>query len=142
MKSFVPRWLSIIAISLLLTACQSTPEQTAAEAINTALHQLEVSIEEGHLNEAEAQLRDLQHRAAGDIRLENYQRQLAEAYLLKGQKALQAGDLDGAAKSLSHARSLMPQAPALTTGLDGAVERARDAEAAETPVKAAGGSNP
>ncbi|MCY1536983.1 hypothetical protein D9M68_724600 [compost metagenome] len=46
----------------------------------------------------------------------------------QGQKALQNGDLDSAAKALGHARSLMPQAPALTTGLDGAISKAREAE--------------
>ena len=96
----------------------------------SAFRQLDQSLASGDLSNAESQLGSLQQRAAGDTRLEQYQRQLAEAHLQQGQKALQAGDLDNATKALSRARSLMPQAPALTTGLDGAIAQAREAELA------------
>jgi len=130
MKQFATRCLPIVAISLLLAACQSPPKvtQVATDDLVSAFRQLEQSLADGQLTAAETQLGALQQRAAGDTRLEQYQRQLAEAYLQQGQSALQKGDLDTATKALSRARSLLPQAPALTTGLDGAVAQARESE--------------
>lgn len=132
MKSFVFRGFPLILV-LLLAGCQSAPQQPAnlpVDDLVSAFRQLDQSFASGDLTSAESQLGSLQQRAAGDTRLEQYQRQLAEAHLQQGQKALQAGDLDNATKSLSRARSLMPQAPALTTGLDGAIAQAREAELA------------
>ncbi|UTW06018.1 PA5502 family lipoprotein [Pseudomonas benzenivorans] len=130
MKSFASRCLVLIAAALLLTACQQAPQVAAppTDELVSAFRQLDHSLSEGQLEAAERQLAALQQRADGDTRLEQYQRQLAEAYLLRGQQALQSGDLDRATKALSQARSLMPEAPALTTGLDGAIAHARDAE--------------
>lgn len=130
MMSFASRCLSIVAVSLLLAACQSAPQVASlpTDDLVGAFRQLEQSLAAGQLSAAESQLGTLQQRAAGDTRLEQYQRQLAEAYLQRGQQALQAGDLDSAAQALGQARSLMPQAPALTTGLEGAIGQAREAE--------------
>jgi hypothetical protein len=130
MMSFASRCLSIVAVSLLLAACQSAPQVASlpTDDLVGAFRQLEQSLAAGQLSAAESQLGALQQRAAGDTRLEQYQRQLAEAYLQRGQQALQAGDLDSAAQALGQARSLMPQAPALTTGLEGAITQAREAE--------------
>lgn len=130
MMSFASRCLSIVAVSLLLAACQSAPQVASlpTDDLVGAFRQLEQSLAAGQLSAAESQLGALQQRAAGDTRLEQYQRQLAEAYLQRGQQALQAGDLDSAAQALGQARSLMPQAPALTTGLEGAIGQAREAE--------------
>ncbi len=130
MMSFASRCLSIVAVSLLLAACQSAPQVASlpTDDLVGAFRQLEQSLAAGQLSTAESQLGALQQRAAGDTRLEQYQRQLAEAYLQRGQQALQAGDLDSAAQALGQARSLMPQAPALTTGLEGAIGQAREAE--------------
>ncbi|NQD92688.1 hypothetical protein HP532_08500 [Pseudomonas sp. CrR25] len=130
MKSFASGCLTIAAVSLLLTACQSAPQvaELPTDELVGAFRQLEQNLASGQLGEAENQLKNLQQRASGDTRLEHYQRQLAEAYLQQGQLALQSGDLNRAAKALSHARSLLPQAPALTTGLDRAVAQAREVE--------------
>ncbi|TWC39674.1 hypothetical protein FBY03_104225 [Pseudomonas sp. SJZ079] len=130
MMSFATRCLSIVAISLLLAACQSAPQvaNLPTDDLVGAFRQLEQSLASGQLDDAESQLDALQRRATGDTRLEQYQRQLAEAYLRQGQQALQSGDLNGAATALSRARSLMPQAPALTTGLDGAIAQARETQ--------------
>ena len=131
MKSFVFRGFAL-SLVLLLAACQSAPQPAnlPVDDLVSAFRQLDQSLASGDLSSAESQLDSLQQRAAGDTRLEQYQRQLAEAHLQQGQKALQAGDLDNATKALSRARSLMPQAPALTTGLDGAIAQAREAELA------------
>lgn len=130
MMQFATRYLPVIAISLLLAACQSKPQVASlpTDDLVTRFRQLDLSLNNGQLADAETQLKDLQQRATGDTRLEQYQRQLTEAWLKKGQAALQQGDLDTATTALSHARSLMPQAPALTTGLDGAIAQARASE--------------
>lgn len=130
MKPFATRYLPVIAISLLLAACQSKPQDTVipADELVTRFRQLDLTLANGQLAKAETQLKALQTSAAGDTRLEQYQRQLSEAWLKKGQAALQQGDLNSATTALSHARSLMPQAPALTTGLDGAIAHARASE--------------
>ena len=129
MKSFASRCLVLVAVSLV-AACQQAPQIAAppTDELVSAFRQLDSSLSDGQLEAAERQLASLEQRASGDTRLQQYQRQLAEAYLLRGQQALQKGDLDRATKALSQARSLMPQAPALTTGLDGAIAQARDAE--------------
>lgn len=130
MKPFASRYLPVVAISLLLAACQSAPKvaNLPTDELITAFRQVEQSLNAGQLTSAESQLAAVAPRAQGDTRVEQYQRQLAEAYLQQGQSALQQGDLDTATKALTHARSLMPQAPALTTGLDNSIAKARAAE--------------
>lgn len=131
MKSFVLHGCALMLV-LLLAGCQSAPQPAnlPVDDLVSAFRQLDQSLASGDLSGAESQLVSLQQRAVGDTRLEQYQRQLAEAHLQQGQTALQAGDLDSATKALSRARSLMPQAPALTTGLDGALTQARETELA------------
>lgn len=130
MKQFASRCLPFLAISLLLAACQSTPKVASlpTDELISAFRQVEQSLNAGQLGTAESQLAAIAPRAQGDTRVEQYQRQLADAYLQQGQSALQRGDLDTATKALSHARSLMPQAPALTSGLDNSIAQARAAE--------------
>ncbi|MFC5696088.1 hypothetical protein ACFPU0_11035 [Pseudomonas sp. GCM10022186] len=128
MKLFATRCLPVVAFSLLLAACQ-TAQQAAKEPTDELLgsfSQLDRELSEGKLNEAEVHLKRLEDNAIGDSRLAQYQRRLADAWLKRGQAALQQGDLDNATKALSHARSLMPRAPALTTGLNDALDTARD----------------
>ncbi|MCY1289845.1 hypothetical protein D9M68_275990 [compost metagenome] len=140
MSSFTSRYLAIAAFSLLLTACQSAPPRLAelpADDLVVAFSQLEQSLNNGQLDQARSQLRDVQQRASNDTRVEHFQRRLADAYLLKGQAALQQGDLDSATQALGTARSLMPQAPALTTGLDSAIDQARSAEQQAAQARAA-----
>ena len=88
---------------------------------------------------AEDQLAALQAQSPNDPTLEPYQRQLAEAYLQRSQIVLQKGDVNAAATALARARALMPKAPALTGGVNGAITQARKAELdkAEAALKAA-----
>lgn len=141
MKSFASRYLLLVAFSLLLGACQSTPPAApeATDARATAIAQLEQSLASSELATAEGQLAALQAESPNDQSLEQYQRQLAEAYLLRSQIVLQKGDVNAAATALSRARALMPKAPALTGGVNGAIAEARKAELekAEAALKAA-----
>ena len=141
MKPFASRYLLLVAFSLLLGACQSTsPAATEApDARATAIAQLEQSLASSELATAEGQLAALQAESPNDQSLEQYQRQLAEAYLLRSQIVLQKGDVNAAATALSRARLLMPKAPALTGGVNSAIVHARKAELdkAEAALKAA-----
>ena len=140
MKPFASRYLLLAAFSLALAACSSNPAQsTAVPAAPDAWQQLEQSIASSELATAEDQLAALQTQAPGDSRLEQYQRQLAEAYLQRSQIVLQKGDVNAAATALSRARALMPKAPALTGGVNSAITHARKVELdkAEEALKAA-----
>jgi len=141
MKPFASRYLLLVAFSLLLGACQSTPPAAtqATDARATAIAQLEQSLASSELATAEGQLAALQAETPNDQSLEQYQRQLAEAYLRRSQIVLQKGDVNAAATALSRARALMPKAPALTGGVNNAIVNARKAELdkAEAALRAA-----
>ncbi|MGH8465484.1 MAG: PA5502 family lipoprotein [Pseudomonas sp.] len=139
MKPFASRYLLLAAFSLILTACSSTPADNVAPAQPDAWQQLEQSIASSELATAEDQLAALQAQDPNDSRVEQHQRQLAEAYLQRSQIVLQKGDVNAAATALSRARALMPKAPALTGGVNGAIAQARKAELekAEAALKAA-----
>ncbi|KAE9641536.1 PA5502 family lipoprotein [Pseudomonas sp. PB106] len=129
MKPFASRYLLLVAFSVLLGACQSTPPVAEVpDARATAIAQLEQSLASSELATAEDQLAVLQKETPNDQSLEQYQRQLAEAYLRRSQIVLQKGDVNAAATALSRARALMPKAPALTGGVNGAITEARKAE--------------
>lgn len=128
MKSFAFRGLPLLLV-LLLVGCQSSQQQSLppVDDLVIAFRELDLSLAEERLDDARSQLSALQQRANRDTRLEQYQRQLAEAYMEQGQEALQQGDLDRAAQALGQARSLMPQAPALSHDLNQAIDSARAA---------------
>lgn len=137
MKSFAFRGLPILLV-LLLVGCQNTQSHSVppVDDLVIAFRQLDLSLAEERLDDARSQLNVLQQRASRDTRLEQYQRQLAEAYMEQGQQALQQGDLDRAAQALGQARSLMPQAPALSHDLNWAIDSARAARQAATEQQA------
>lgn len=139
MKPYASRYLLIVLFSLTLAACQSKPGDTAPPPEPEAYQQLSQNITSNELATAEDQLATLQKQNPADERLVNYQRQLAEAYLQRSQVVLQKGDVNAAASALARARALMPTAPALTSGVNGAIAHARKAELdqAEAAVKAA-----
>lgn len=131
MKLPTSRHLLLVAFSVLLGACQSMPPADAgapAAQQTDSFVQLEQSIAGNELATAEDQLTALQAATPNDPRLEQLQRQLAEAYLSRSQIGLQKGDMNAAANALSRARALMPKAPALTSGVNGAIAHARKAE--------------
>ena len=126
---------------MLLGACQSTPtaDQLAQQQRAAAIAQLEQNLTSNELATAEDELAALQAQTPDDPQLVQYQRQLAEAYLQRSQIFLQKGDVNAAATALSRARTLMPKAPALTSGVNSAIAHARKAELdkAEAALKAA-----
>ncbi len=130
MSSFF-RLLSILAAALLVSACQgnasSQPMPVVAPQAQPAdpYAELQETLAAGKLEQAEQQWLALRSAAAGDERVEAFRRQLAEAYMQRGETALRQGDLNTATSALGHARGLMPKAPALTAGLDGAINRAK-----------------
>ncbi|TWD47855.1 PA5502 family lipoprotein [Pseudomonas sp. SJZ131] len=130
MKPFASRYLLLVAFSLLLGACQSTPPAAtqATDGRAAAIAQLEQNLASSELATAEDQLATLQVQSPDDPTLVQYQRQLAEAYLQRSQIVLQKGDVNAAATALSRARALMPKAPALTGGVNNAIVNARKAE--------------
>ena len=134
MKSFISRCLPLLLVSLLTSTAfnvaHAADDELPVDDLVSAFRNLDQSISRGQLQQAESQLASLRQRAAGDTRLEQYQRQLAENHVQQGQTALQNGDLNGASASLGKARGLLPQAPALTSGLDNAIAKARVAELA------------
>lgn len=102
-----------------------------------AWQQLQQNIASNELATAEDQLAALQAQSPDDARLEQYQRQLAEAYLQRSQIVLQKGDVNAAATALARARALMPQAPAVTGGDPLSQARKAELEKAEAALKAA-----
>lgn len=137
MKPFASRYLLVAAFSLILAACSNAPvEQATAPAQADAWQQLQQNIASNELATAEDQLAALQAQSPDDARLEQYQRQLAEAYMEQGREALQQGNLDRAAQALGQARSLMPQAPALSHDLNQAIDGARTARQAAAEQQA------
>lgn len=122
MQSFVFRGLAL-GLVLLLSACQSA--QPSADALSPAFQRIEQSIAQEQLDVARDQLAALEPRAGQDERLQQYRRQLADAYMLQGREALQRGDLDAAAKAIGQARSLLPDAPALGSDVRQTLEQAR-----------------
>ncbi|MBF8756585.1 PA5502 family lipoprotein [Pseudomonas guariconensis] len=138
MKPFASRFLLVAVFSLFLAACSSTaPEQASVPAQADAWQTLQQSIASNELATAEDQLAALQAQSPDDARLEQYQRQLAEAYLRRSQIVLQKGDVNAAATALARARALMPQAPAVTGGDAVAQARKAELEKAEAALKAA-----
>lgn len=134
MKSFTSRYLSLLLVALLTGVASNVAlavdDEVPVDDSVTAFRNIEQSLNNGQLQQAETQLNNLKQRAAGDTRLEQYQRQIAETYLQQGQSAVQKGDLNAASAALSRARGLLPQAPALTSGLDQSINTARADELA------------
>ncbi|WP_213878139.1 PA5502 family lipoprotein [Pseudomonas sp. dw_358] len=139
MKPFASRYLLVAMFSVLIAACQSKPAAPVSAAPPDAWQQLQQNIASNELATAEDQLTALQAQSADDPRLEPLQRQLAEAYLERSQVVLQKGDVNAAATALSRARALMPKAPALTGGVNGAIAQARkvDLDRTEAALKRA-----
>ncbi|HWR79807.1 MAG TPA: hypothetical protein VN303_06380 [Pseudomonas sp.] len=111
-----------------------------------ALRNLDKSVANNQLAQAENQLQALQQRIPGDTRLEQAQREISAAYLRQGEGALKAGNLQGAAQSLTKAQRIQPIASAQATALAEAIQQTQQkqdaqalavTQAAEAKAKAA-----
>lgn len=114
------RYLPPLLLPLLLAACQhgSSESAPAAPPSPPSLEQvLEQQLADDDLSSATTSLRALQEQRQPGPELETYQRRLAEAWLKRGERALERGDMSAAATALGNARALMPRAPALTDDL-------------------------
>jgi hypothetical protein len=98
----------------------------AAEGVDEmvlALRNLDKSVANNQLGQAETQLQELQKRIPGDTRLEQAQREISGAYLRQGESALKAGNLQGATQSLAKAQHILPNASAQATALSEAISQ-------------------
>ncbi|GAB3390114.1 hypothetical protein [Azotobacter armeniacus] len=117
MPASLLRYLIPLLLPLLLAACQRggspEPADIAPPPPPPSLSQeLERQLSEGDLPAATASFKRLQSEQPGLV-LEGYQRRLSEAWLKRGEQALERGDMSDAATALGNARALMPRAPSL-----------------------------
>lgn len=124
--------------ALLLSLAVQAEEQVYVQVDESVklLRTLDTQVQQGQLAAAEQTLQQLREKNPADTRIESYQRQLAEAHMALGRQALGRGDIDGASRELAKARSLMPNAPALTD-FTRAIEQAKAEEAAEIAAQKA-----
>lgn len=126
------------AAALLLSFAVQAEEQVYVQVDESVklLRTLDTQVQQGQLAAAEQTLQQLRQKNPADTRVESYQRQLAEAHMALGRQALGRGDMDGASRELAKARSLMPNAPALTD-FTRAIEQAKAEDAAEIAAQKA-----
>ena len=134
------RCAPLLLVTILLGACQSTPQHApvaapAAAAVApqppTLAQQFEAQLAADQLDAATLTFNRLRQEGGDAATLQGYQQLLADAWLQRSQRALEKGDLNAATAALANARALMPKAPALTNGLGGALQRKAPADAAE-----------
>lgn len=116
MPASLLRYLAPLLLPLVLAACQrgtTEPADTAPPPQPPSLSQeFERQLGAGDLPAATASFKRLQAEQPGPA-LETYQRRLSEAWLKRGEQALERGDMSAAATALNNARALMPKAPSL-----------------------------
>lgn len=130
MNASLLRYVAAPLLGLLLSEAHaefwSVDDQV--KAFNTVSSQ----ITRGELQAAESGLTTLQQSVPpSDVRIEQYQRELASAYLRQGQQRLAAHDTPGASQALNKAQRYMAKAP----GLKAEYEQALTALKASSPPK-------
>ena len=131
------RCAPLLLVTILLGACQSTPQPAPVAAPAAALapqpptlaQQFEAQLAADQLDAATLTFNRLRQEGGDAQTLQGYQQLLADAWLQRSQRALEKGDLNAATAALANARALMPKAPALTNGLGGALQRKAPAAA-------------
>ncbi|MGL4318764.1 MAG: PA5502 family lipoprotein [Pseudomonas sp.] len=104
--------LATVALSLLLG--QAHAEYWSTDELVKGFNGVSAQIDRGELQAAEQALSSLQRNVdKSDVRIEQYQRELAGAYLKQGQQQLAAQDTTAAAASLTKAQPYMSKAPGL-----------------------------
>ena len=145
MNALRNRLTALLASSMLMLTFGTVAEEGIDEMV-LALRNLDKSVANNQLTQAENQLQALQQRIPGDTRLEQAQREISAAYLRQGESALKAGNLQGAAQSLTKAQRIQPIASAQATALAEAIQQTQQkqdaqalavTQAAEAKAKAA-----
>lgn len=145
MNALRNRLTALLASSMLMLSFGTIAEEGIDEMV-LALRNLDKSVANNQLAQAENQLQALQQRIPGDTRLEQAQREISAAYLRQGEGALKAGNLQGAAQSLTKAQRIQPIASAQATALAEAIQQTQQkqdaqalavTQAAEAKAKAA-----
>lgn len=145
MNALRNRLTALLASSMLMLSFGTVAEEGIDEMV-LALRNLDKSVANNQLAQAENQLQALQQRIPGDTRLEQAQREISAAYLRQGESALKAGNLQGAAQSLTKAQRIQPIASAQATALAEAIQQTQQkqdaqalavTQAAEAKAKAA-----
>lgn len=138
MSRFIRRSVLLCSVLVMLTACQNMTEQVAEPQIDMlAVAELVFAkhLNANQLDLAGQQLANLRSNYPDEPRLADLQQRLAHAWLAAGEQALKEADVDTASAALIEAKRLLPQAPALTQGLDAALLAVQvpQAEASVTP---------
>lgn len=113
MNATAPRYFIALALGLLLSEARA--EYWTIDEQVKDFNAVSAQISRGELQAAEQGLAALQQQTArNDVRIEQYQRELAGAYLRQGRQQLQAGDTAAANATLGQGeRHLSAASPAL-----------------------------
>ncbi|WP_252272205.1 hypothetical protein [Pseudomonas subflava] len=128
------RFLAALGLGLLLSEARA--EYWTVDELVKDFNQVSAQIARGELQTAEASLDAVSQRAAAnDVRIGQYQRELASAYLQQGRQQLQAGDASGAAAALARGeRHLQAASPALKQQYQAVTAQVGGATPAVAPV--------
>ena len=137
MNKLSHRYLAVLALSLLLGEARA--DYWTVDELVEGFNQVSAQIARGELQAAEAGLDVLRQRtASNDVRIGQYQRELASAYLQQGRQQLQAGDKAGAGATLAKGeRHLAATSPAFRQQYQAVVAEGGSAKPAAAPVVAA-----
>lgn len=137
MSGIIRRSFLVCSALLLLTACQSLQQGSSADQVDqfaAVEAQFATHLADQQLALAGQQLEELSSTHAEDPRFLELQQRLANAWLAKGEQALQNADIETASAALIQAKRLLPQAPALTEGLSAALNAAKKPIEEKPPV--------
>ncbi|MWV10928.1 hypothetical protein F3I62_02370 [Pseudomonas sp. R-28-1W-6] len=138
MNATAPRYFMALALGLLLSEARA--EYWTIDEQVKAFNAVSTQISRGELQAAEQGLAALQQQTArNDVRIEQYQRELAGAYLNQGKQQLAAHNPQAAAAALAKAEPYMAKAPGLKQDYQAslAAAAAGDTPQAAQPRKAA-----
>lgn len=124
MSLFIRRYALVCSVLAILTACQNTAQHVTEPQVDEfAVAELAFTdyVSANQLDLAAQQFDSLRINYPDEPRIADLQQRLASAWLATGEQALQEADVDTASAALIEAKRLLPQAPALTEGLDAAL---------------------
>ncbi len=133
MNSSKKQALATLVLSLLVG--QAHAEYWSTDELVKGFNGVSAQIDSGELQAAEQALRTLQQGVdKSDVRIEQYQRELAGAYLKQGQQQLAAKDATAAAASLAKAKPYMAMAPSLKQQYEQSLSATQQSTAQAAPA--------